>query len=81
MGRIGVKKKLVVGAVLFTKKAPGYPVGPIGDARIALLRAFYHKEKLHGWIPITLNPFREIAHEDVNWDTAGERVTKTVRQG
>ncbi len=79
--------KLPIGDVGFAVKGLFYGRWTVvklsGDVRVAALRAFYWKryddlgfQAGNG----RLTPYKEgghgvILHEDVNWDTAGERVT------
>jgi len=67
--------KLGIGAVLFARDGQHWSHGPMGSERVNILRAFYRRQDLQGWDPIAINPFRELKHEDVNWETAGARVT------
>ena len=70
--------KLEIGAVLFESGDElAYRcglAGPTGNERIQLLRKFYRGEDLGDYVAVTTNPRRELAKDDVNWDTAGERV-------
>lgn len=68
------QRKVSIGEVLFTRSGPGSLDSNLKHVRLILLRLFYNKADLRGWTPYVTNPFRELSHEDVNWDTAGERV-------
>lgn len=67
-------KRLDIGSVGFGETSSKEP---IGDERIKLLRLFYQGHKLPDDMPATArNPLRRIDRTMVNWDTAGERVTR-----
>ena len=74
--------KLDVGSVLFEFDRGNeleYRCGrftPMGDDRIVLLRKFYRGEDLGDYVAVTTNPRRELEKDDVNWGTAGPRVTR-----
>lgn len=63
-----------IGAVSFYN-TDGRLVSIMGDERIALLRAFYRGKPTGEYRPGTVNPRVYLAREDVNWATAGKRVT------
>ena len=73
--------KLTIGEVVFAKRGGGYSryIPLIGIERVGFLRRLYHSKPLPpGWSAIALNPQREITRDDVNWDTAGDEVTREV---
>ncbi len=67
--------KYTIGSVTFSKVGQSWKNAPCGDQRIALLRKFYRGEDLGEYTAIVLDPRRQIKWCQVNWDTAGKRVT------
>lgn len=71
--------KLDIGSILFQLEDEVnfrcWRVGPTGDDRIELLRKFYRGEDLGDYFAVAINPRRELEKDDVDWWTAGPRVT------
>ena len=65
-----------IDSVTFAKTGLDWRDAPIGDSRIELLRKFYRGEDLGDWVAVAYNPKRELSKDDVNWETADERVTR-----
>ena len=68
-------KQYAIGDVGFRKPADRKWHDVMGPERIALLRAFYRRIPLPDGIVPWVWGFGEIKHENVRWDTAGDRVT------
>ena len=68
--------KFGIGDVVFAKNGKYEPI--MGAQRIALLRMAYQRQDLGEYTMIVLNPQRKICWEDVNWKTAGIRVTENA---
>lgn len=56
------------------KPVPG--CGPMGDARVELLRDFYRGNFMNGWVAFCWNPYRKLRHEHVGWAFAPKTVTE-----
>lgn len=70
-----MKHKYDIGSVGFAWE--GRYVGVMGNQRIELLRALFRGEPLErGCKPVVADSMRVISRDDINWDTAGPRVTE-----
>ena len=65
-----------IGAVSFRLIGLPYdPNPPLGQLRVDLLRAFYRHKPTAPYEPYLPEGARLVTQEEINWDTAGPRVT------
>lgn len=73
---VDVDVKLYIGSVTFAKRGLDFRKAPMGNERIELLRKFYRGEGLGGETAVSASfPTQEIIRDEVDWETAGPRVT------
>lgn len=68
--------KFEIGAVVF-RRDDKYQI-LMGTGRVNMLRRFYHQKDLGAYEPFVFG-HGTITHDEVNWDTAGKRVTEDPR--
>ncbi len=69
--------KLSIGAVSLVRRGAKqipWKAFPIGDERIEALCAIYRGESTD-FEPCALNPFRRLTRDEIDWDSAGARIT------
>ena len=68
-------RKLTIGEVC-VGRAHGQVDSAGGDERVRVLRDWYRTRQLpEGWFAYGWNPLAPVTWDEVNWETAGERVT------
>lgn len=72
-----------IGAVSFKSKVSHRWTDLMGPSRVEALRKFYHKRRIMDPVHGELEPFvfgyGPIMWDQVNWDTAGARVTAVLK--